>query len=236
MKFMMKAKNSILTSALLASALCATSPSLAQETIDTRIGKLTFESGYPSKETVQKLYDEMDFQRAAQAYLWGIPAVGLAEWRLAHRNVFKAKNGEMLSYLDFKEKLGILTPNYTTPYIVTLIDLQESGPIVLELPRGLMAGMIMDAWQRVIADLGVVGPDKGNGGKYLILPPGHEMVKPEGYYVVQRCIGSSASTPATSSNRACGPASRAVEQIRAGHLCSDCPESPTSNQRFRGNS
>src|SRR5215831_15526354 len=196
MKFMMKAKNSILTSALLASALCATSPSLAQETIDTRIGKLTFESGYPSKETVQKLYDEMDFQRAAQAYIWGIPAVGLAEWRLAHRDVFKAKNGEMLSYLDFKEKLGILTPNYTTPYIVTLIDLQESGPIVLELPRGLMAGMIMDAWQRVLADLGVVGPDKGNGGK--ILPPGHEMVKPEGYYVMQRCIGSSASTPATS--------------------------------------
>src|SRR5262245_32750749 len=216
--------------------LVSSSFAQAAETLETRIGKLTFESGYPSKESVQKLYDEMDFQRASQAYIWGLPAVGLAEWRLAHRDIFKAKNGEMLSYLDFKEKLGILTPNYTTPYILTLVDLQESGPIVLELPRGLMAGMIMDAWQRVIADLGVVGPDKGNGGKYLILPPGHEMVKPEGYYVVQRCIRSSASTPATSSNRACGPASRAVEQIRAGHLCSDCPESPTSNQRFRGNS
>jgi hypothetical protein len=125
---------------------------------------------------VQKLYDEMDFQRAAQAYIWGIPAVGLAEWRLAHRDVFKAKNGE---------KLGILTPNYTTPYIAALVDLQESGPLVVELPPGLMAGMILDVWQRVLADLGVVGPDKGNGGKYLILPPGHEMVRPEGYYVVQ---------------------------------------------------
>lgn len=102
----------------------------AQETpdeLDTRIGKLTFESGYPSKETVAKLYDEMDFQRASQAYLWGIPAVGLNEWRKAHFNVFKAKNGEMLSYLDFAEKLGILTPNYTTPYIATFIDLKESG-------------------------------------------------------------------------------------------------------------
>ena len=134
---------------------------------------------------MQKLYDEMDFQRAAQAYIWGIPAVGLAEWRLAHRDVFKAKNGEMLSYLDFSEKLGILTPNYTTPYIAALVDLQESGPLVVELPPGLMAGMILDVWQRVLADLGVVGPDKGNGGKYLILPPGHEMVRPEGYYVVQ---------------------------------------------------
>jgi hypothetical protein len=48
-----------------------------------------------------------------------------------------------------------------------------------------MAGMILDAWQRVLADLGVVGPDQGKGGKYLILPPGHEKVAPEGYYVVQ---------------------------------------------------
>jgi hypothetical protein len=98
-------------SSLLASVLIGATPVLAQETIDTRIGKLTFESGYPSKETVQKLYDEMDFQRAAQAYLWGIPAVGIAEWRLAHCDIFKAKNGEMLSYLAFNEKLGILTPN-----------------------------------------------------------------------------------------------------------------------------
>src|SRR5262245_62429079 len=98
-----------------------TGSAMADESVDTRIGKLTFESGYPSQETVQKLYDEMDFQRASQAYLWGLPAVGLNEWRKAHFDVFKAKNGEMLSYLDFDEKLGILTPNYTTPYIVTLI-------------------------------------------------------------------------------------------------------------------
>src|SRR5262249_25988649 len=139
---------------------------------------------YPSHETTNKLYEEMDFQRACQAYLWGIPAVGLNEWRKAHFDVFKAKNGEMLSYLDFAEKLGILTPNYTTPYIVTLVDLAESGPFVVEIPPGLMAGMIMDGWQRVLADLGVVGPDQGKGGKFLILPPGHEKGEAQGYFVV----------------------------------------------------
>jgi hypothetical protein len=154
------------------------------ETKKTRIGELTFRSGYPTADTVEKLYDEIDFQRACQAYLWGLPAVGLNEWRKAHVDVFKAKNGEMLSYLDFAEKLGILTPNYTTPYIVTLVDLEKSGPCVIEIPPGLMAGMIMDIWQRVLADLGVVGPDAGSGGKFLILPPGHEKVEPAGYYVV----------------------------------------------------
>jgi hypothetical protein len=167
-------------------ALVASSPTFAQqETRDTRIGKLTFESGYPSKETVQKLYDEMDFQRATQAYIWGIPAVGLNEWRRAHYSVFGGKSGEMLNYFTFAEKLGILTPNYTTPYIATFIDLKETGPFVVEVPAGLIAGMILDNWQRVLADLGVVGPDKGQGGKYLIMPPGYGPVEADGYFVVQ---------------------------------------------------
>jgi len=91
----------------------------------------------------------------------------------------------MLSFLDFKEKLGILTPNYTTPYIVSVIDLQKSGPIVFEIPPGLMAGMILDVSQRVLADLSVVGPDHGPGGKYLILPPSYAGPKPAGYAVLQ---------------------------------------------------
>jgi hypothetical protein len=67
---------------------------IAQETRKTRIGELTFESGYPSPETVAKLYDEMDFQRACQAYIWGIPAVGIAEWKHANDHVFKVRNGQ----------------------------------------------------------------------------------------------------------------------------------------------
>ena len=57
--------------ALVAFALLA-APALAQETKDTRIGKLSFGNGYPSKDTATKLYDEMDFQRATQAYLWAL--------------------------------------------------------------------------------------------------------------------------------------------------------------------
>jgi hypothetical protein len=49
------------------------------QTIDTRIGKLGFELGVPTSETAVKLYDEMDFQRAVQCYLWGLPTVGMEE-------------------------------------------------------------------------------------------------------------------------------------------------------------
>jgi hypothetical protein len=153
--------------------------------MQTRIGELKFENGYPTQDTVQKLYDEMDFQRASQAYLWGIPAVGLNEWRRAHYNVFGGESGEMLNYFDFTEKLGILTPNFTTPYIATFIDLKETGPFVVEVPAGLIAGMVLDNWQRVLADLGVVGPDMGKGGKYLILPPGYGPVEAPGYFIIE---------------------------------------------------
>ena len=87
--------------------------------------------------------------------------------------------------ISFDEKLGILIPNFTTPYLVAAADLSKSGPFVLELPKGLTAGMVVDVWQRVLTDLGVVGPDKGEGGKYLILPPGHEEIKADGFHVVR---------------------------------------------------
>lgn len=161
------------------------SPFEGNATVPTRIGDLAFQSGYPSAETVDKLYDEIDFQRACQAYLWGVPAVGLNGWRRAHYQEHGGKSGEMLNYFDFVEKLGILTPNYTTPYIATFVDLQEFGPFVIEVPAGLIAGMILDNWQRVIADLGVVGPDMGKGGRYLVLPPGYGPVEAEGYFVTQ---------------------------------------------------
>jgi len=48
------------------------------QTVNTRIGKLDFELGVPTKETVTKLYDEVDFQRACQLYLWALPIIGFA--------------------------------------------------------------------------------------------------------------------------------------------------------------
>lgn len=155
------------------------------KTVETRIGNLQFESGYPSRATVGKLYDEMDFQRACQAYLWGIPAVSLNEWRHAHEDVFKVRNGQWILMITREEKIGILTPNNTTPYLVSTVDLAKTGPFVIELPPGEIAGMMIDVWQRYLDDLGVFGPHKNRGGKYLVLPPGHEELKPEGYRVLR---------------------------------------------------
>jgi hypothetical protein len=90
-------------------------------TIDSRIGPLGFEGGYPAEESVGKLYDELDFQRAVQ--------------------------------VD------------TTPYVVGFLNLQRTGPLVIDYPKGQTAGGILDFWQRPTTDLGLTGPDKGEGGR-----------------------------------------------------------------------
>jgi hypothetical protein len=85
---------------------------------ETRIGQLRFEGGYPSNETVDKLYEEMDFQCAVQAYIWAIPLVSFAQWQEQHENVFGAQDGDPVLYVSYQDKLGLLTVNTTTPYLV----------------------------------------------------------------------------------------------------------------------
>ena len=151
--------------------------------IDTRSGKLALENGYPTKETAAKIFDEIDYQRACQAYLWALPIMAMQQWQQEHITKFGAGNLDYVDYLTFKDKLGLLTANATTPYIMAFPNMKETGPLVFEIPAGPTAGGFTDFWQRPITDSGQTGPDKGQGGKYLILGPDDPDIRPEGYYV-----------------------------------------------------
>lgn len=157
--------------------------------VQTRIGELEFthdfENGYPTDETVKKLYDEMDFQRACQAYIWGLPFVSIAQWQSQHREVFGTGEGDFVIFTTYKDKLGVLTANATTPYVFTLADMKITGPMVLELQPGLNAGGISNFWQLNIMDVGAMGPDQCKGGKYLIVPHGNDMPDVAGYFMVR---------------------------------------------------
>ncbi len=180
-------KASILVAALLIGAMVAVP--VRAETVQTRIGELSFthdfENGYPSDETVEKLYDEIDFQRACQAYLWGLPLVSIAEWQHAHEEIFGAGDGDFVIYTTYRDKQGILTANVTTPYVFAIANLTRTGPLVLELEPGPNASGLGTFWQLAIVDIGAMGEDQGKGGKYLILPPGSDVPDVEGYFMAQ---------------------------------------------------
>jgi hypothetical protein len=54
----------------------------------------------------------------------------------------------------------------------------------VEIPPEVL-GPMDDAWFRWVTDVGFTGPDKGRGGKYLLLPPGSTGDAPEGYFVAR---------------------------------------------------
>lgn len=156
------------------------------EDADTRIGRVEFEKGYPTQDSVDTLFEAMDFQRATQAYLWSLPVMGFARWHQQHENVFGAKDTDLVLYESYRDKLGLLTANATTPYILGLPNLQRTGPLVLEVPPGPTAGGIASLWQMNLnAEFGEAGPDKGEGDQLLILGPGQSVKDTTGYRVVQ---------------------------------------------------
>ena len=151
-----------------------TPPPLFPSPVETRIGRLDFDAGYPAPDTTARLFDELDFQRAVQGYLWAVPYVSFGQWQHEHETVFGATDGDLVHYRTFRDKLGLLTSNATTPYIIGFLNLDRTGPVVLDVPPGPTAGMILDFWQRPVADLGLTGPDAGLGGRYVLVGPGQD--------------------------------------------------------------
>jgi hypothetical protein len=151
--------------------------------VETRLGTLNFFDGFPDKQTVARVYDNLDFQRAVQACLLALAPVNMAGLREGLLGVGPAN----VTIPTFENNLNarslFLTPNATTPYTWIWIDLRV-GPLVVEVPP-MTLGMIDDFWFRYVTDIGIVGPDKGQGGKYLLLPPGYGGAVPEGYMVVR---------------------------------------------------
>ena len=143
----------------------------------------------PRREDVGLVFDELDHQMACQVYLWALPLVSYAQWQTQHRDVFGATNYDLVHYVSYQDRLGIITANATTPYILNFIDLAETGPLVVELPAGPTAGGLSDFWQRECGILGEMGPDHGRGGKHVIIPPGEVAPAVDDSYFVHQASG-----------------------------------------------
>ena len=153
------------------------------DAVETRLGTLRLSSGFPDAPTAQKVYDNLDFQRAVQAYLLALPIVN----QVANRDgmlTLGPANTTVPIWEDLVDAKTVgLTFNNNTVYTWFWLNLKD-GPLVVEAPP-MVYGIADDMYYRWIADLGITGPDKGKGGKYLILPPGYKGEVPKGYFVLQ---------------------------------------------------
>jgi hypothetical protein len=179
---------------LLGSAIALAMPASAQDeghgwlgtgTLSTRFGDFAFENGYPVGDSIERLRELQMLNRAVEVYTTQMMPVS----EIAGREGLRAFGATRPNQIVVWEQLMgpdtvLLTANTETVYAIGHLRLDEHGPTVVEAPPKML-GFLQDGLQRYLSDVGMVGPDKGAGGKYLVLPPGYDGAVPEGYFVVR---------------------------------------------------
>jgi len=166
----------------------------AQKSRYDELANLPFVAGYIAKDHVPTLIDESFFERGVQTYLWAVPALNMYGMKDGSEKVFgKGYNVLPVWKQRLNAKTLITTPNSDVIYAMGYLDLKEEGPTVIEVPPQLQ-GILDDFWQRPIpsvseidgrtwaGDVGFAGPDRGKGGKYLLLAPDYAGEIPPGYF------------------------------------------------------
>jgi hypothetical protein len=175
----------LLPHAAAAQTPAAIPPSISTpDRVETRIGTLEFKDGAPTVETAEKVRDTLDFTRALNVYnnsFRGASAYALGKG-------FQSIGAEDNTAIIFSELMDgkslFLTANADTVYYMAVVNLSRGPMVVEQPPMGL--GTINDMWFSWIIDIGFPGPDRGEGGKYLFVPPGYDGPLPEGGFYIAR--------------------------------------------------
>ncbi|MGW4204614.1 DUF1254 domain-containing protein [Streptomyces sp. NPDC004726] len=147
-----------------------------------------FRGGYPTRESTRTALADTDRRRAVEAYRFFYPTVSLEGVIQGVRDTGAVDNRTALLFLARPHHIGF-TLNSDTPCTNGVLDLRESGPMVIDLPPGPIVGLVNDHHHRWLTDLGLPGAYGPRGGRHLLLPPGwNGPVADEGYdgYTVVR--------------------------------------------------
>jgi hypothetical protein len=148
------------------------------------LGELTFVDGFPTDETIKKSYDFLDTSRAVQLFESGMATASMYAMLHGHKQIgFTANKTIGITEQLMNARTLFLTPQTTTPYVTTEVDV-KNGPVVIELSVPVI-GILDDAYFKYVGDLGLGGPDRGKGGKYLVVGPDYKGDIPKGYFVLK---------------------------------------------------
>ncbi len=154
-----------------------------QTIIETRIGSLTYQSGFPTASTSEKLYNEMDFQRAVLAHQHSDNLVSYYSMNFGFLASSEgSKEGDLFVWENFADpKAIVLTGNDTTIYGMSFLNLKENGPMVVEVPPSPFLGGLFDLWMVPIAAI------DAKGGTFVIASEDYEgeIKVPEGATLIR---------------------------------------------------
>ena len=148
---------------------------MTPNTVNTRLGELSFYDGLPDQKTLAKVYDNLDFMRGVDVFLNFIPSTSIEGIRMGMDELGVNASNKVAIFDDLMDSNPLfLTGNTDTVYASAILDLEKDGVTVIEVPPGSGPGTLNDAFFRFVVDMGAPGPDRKKGGTYIILPPGYE--------------------------------------------------------------
>jgi len=166
---------------VIATVIFLVAPTFAQEKASPLVQQL-YNGNWPSAEEAQQLRDELYYQRAIHSYMTMQPALNVIGMRDGSEAAFGAGYNVLPIWKDrMDSRTWVPTPNADIIYSMSYLDLKETGPLVVAAPARVI-GMFTDFFQRTITDVGAIGPDRGRGGLYLLLPPDYKGHVPSGYF------------------------------------------------------
>src|SRR6476646_9003803 len=125
-------------------------------------------------------------RRAVESVVWGMPLVNTDAMRQAYLRDVGAKYNDICYFSKPANwKFQVTTPNASTHYVYCNFNLKD-GPVVLEVPSPVGAGLlgaVIDAWDVTTVGVGPEDENKGQAAKYLLLPPDFDGDVPAGYIV-----------------------------------------------------
>ena len=127
------------SSAVIVFAAASTAPAVAQQyktdippaitipdSVETRLGTLKFKDGFPDDPTVQKVYDNLDFQHGVQAFLTAMPAASLAAIRKGLRTVGPDNQTVAIFETLMDPRSLFLTANTESIYAMAWLNLKTA--------------------------------------------------------------------------------------------------------------
>ena len=148
---------------------------LTPDSVETRLGTLKFIDGQPDEATVKKVYDNLDHLRGVETFLNGMAATSIDMIRIGMEEIGATQFSHCVIFDKLMDSNPIfLTGNTDTVYCLNFFDMKKLGDMVVEIPAGCGPGTVNDAFFRFVVDMGAPGPDRGKGGKYLILSPDYD--------------------------------------------------------------
>ena len=147
---------------------------LTPDTMEFPSSSLSFVDGFPAMESLTDAYDLQDFNRATSLFTSMVPVASLEAIRKGLVDFVGDGpiENQWVIFDDLMDSNSLfLTGNTDTVYAFGILDLEESGPVVIEVPPNCGPSTINDATFSFVVDMGAPGPDRGQGGKYLVLGP-----------------------------------------------------------------